>query len=60
MILIIIDRENMEKIKFIFDLDGTLTKYETIPIIAEHFNIEKDLKKLTELTVSGNIPFMES
>ena len=46
-------------IKFVFDLDGTVTSEETLPIIASHFGIEKDIQKLTHETVSGNIPFVE-
>jgi len=47
-------------VKFIFDLDGTITSEETLPIISKHFGIEKDIKDLTEKTVQGNIPFIES
>jgi len=46
--------------KFIFDLDGTVTAAETLPIISNHFNIGKEIKELTEETVKGNIPFVES
>ena len=27
--------------KFIFDLDGTITKEETLPLIARHFKVEE-------------------
>lgn len=47
-------------VKFIFDLDGTITKLETLPIIAKHFSIYDEIEKLTEKTVQGNIPFIES
>ena len=46
--------------KFLFDLDGTVTKQETLPFIAAHFGIEDALSELTEETVKGNIPFLES
>ena len=46
--------------KFIFDLDGTITKEETLPLISKHFGIEKEIDSLTEQTVKGNIPFIES
>jgi HAD superfamily phosphoserine phosphatase-like hydrolase len=46
--------------KFIFDLDGTLTTKETLPMIAEHFGIKREIKSLTNDTISGNIPFVES
>jgi HAD superfamily phosphoserine phosphatase-like hydrolase len=45
---------------FVFDLDGTLTTKETLPIIAEHFNVKEEIKSLTEETIKGNIPFVES
>lgn len=46
--------------KFIFDLDGTVTSQETLPLIAKHFNIENDIAALTKETIQGNIPFIES
>lgn len=46
--------------KFIFDLDGTITKYETLPLIANHFNIEGQINELTKATVAGQVPFIES
>lgn len=46
--------------KFIFDLDGTVTKQETLPLISKHFNIQEEMDKLTMETVKGNIPFVES
>ena len=46
--------------KFIFDLDGTVTKEETLPLIAEHFSVQEEIEKLTKQTVMGNIPFVES
>ncbi len=47
-------------IKYVFDLDGTITKHETLPIIANHFGIQSDIDQLTKDTVNGNIPFVES
>ena len=46
--------------KFLFDLDGTVTSQETLPIIASHFGISKEMEELTKQTVQGNIPFVES
>lgn len=46
--------------KFVFDLDGTVTQVETLPIIARHFGIEEEIGKLTKDTVEGRIPFVES
>ena len=46
--------------KFIFDLDGTITSQETLPTIAKYFNIESTINTLTDETINGNIPFVES
>lgn len=46
--------------KFIFDLDGTITKQETLPLISKHFGIQEEIDKLTNETIYGNIPFVES
>lgn len=46
--------------KFIFDLDGTITSKETLPAIADYFGIYEEISKLTEQTVKGDIPFIES
>ncbi|HZK57780.1 MAG TPA: HAD-IB family phosphatase [Clostridia bacterium] len=45
---------------FAFDLDGTVTKQEILPIIAEELNIEDEMRLLTELTLNGTIGFDES
>lgn len=46
--------------KFLFDLDGTVTSQETLPIISKHFGLEEQIEKMTQETVQGNIPFIES
>lgn len=46
--------------RFVFDLDGTITKEETLPKIAQHFNVQAEIDKLTQETIVGNIPFIES
>lgn len=46
--------------KFLFDLDGTVTSVETLPIISQHFNCTEQIAELTALTVQGNVPFIES
>ena len=46
--------------KFIFDLDGTITAHETLPLIARHFNVEEEITNLTKETIRGDIPFIES
>lgn len=45
--------------KFIFDLDGTLTCRETLPEIARAFGMEDQINALTAQTIRGEIPFME-
>lgn len=46
--------------KYIFDLDGTVTKEETLPIISKYFNVSKEMEELTKRTVQGEVPFVES
>lgn len=46
--------------RFIFDLDGTISTEETLPLIASHFHIEKEIDTLTRETVAGTTPFTES
>lgn len=46
--------------KYLFDLDGTVTSAETLPIIANHFECNEEIAELTKRTVQGNIPFIES
>lgn len=46
--------------KFLFDLDGTLTRFETLPLIARHFHIKREIEQLTRDTVMGNVSFEES
>lgn len=46
--------------KFLFDLDGTVTSAETLPIIAQHFDCVEQISELTARTIQGNVPFVES
>lgn len=46
--------------KFLFDLDGTVTAAETLPIISQHFDCAEKIAELTARTVQGNVPFVES
>ncbi len=43
--------------KFIFDLDGTLTRQETLPLIAEHFRLGPEIAGLTRAAVEGSLPY---
>ena len=51
---------NRKESIFLFDLDGTVTKCETLPLIAKHFKITDQVSKLTDEAVKGNIPFVEA
>jgi HAD superfamily phosphoserine phosphatase-like hydrolase len=46
--------------KYAFDLDGTITKVETLPLIAEALGLSDEMKILTDLTLEGKIPFEKS
>lgn len=47
-------------LKMMFDLDGTITSQETLPVMANHFRLHDEIGALTQETVAGNIPFIES
>jgi HAD superfamily phosphoserine phosphatase-like hydrolase len=49
-----------KNVKFVFDLDGTITAEETLPLIANYFNIQEEIATITKETIQGNIPFVES
>ncbi len=49
-----------KRIKFIFDLDGTITACESLPFIAKHFNIEEKIEELTKQAVLGEVSFKEN
>ncbi len=42
---------------FCFDLDGTVTQREILPAISSEIGIAEEMGALTDLTVSGVIPF---
>lgn len=43
-----------------FDLDGTLTKKEILPIVAKELGLYDEINQLTQETIKGLIPFHES
>lgn len=45
---------------FAFDLDGTVTSQELLPLIAGAVDLEKEMRLLTEITLKGLIPFEDS
>lgn len=44
-------------VRFLFDLDGTITTEEILPKIAKELGIYDEMKLLTNLTIRGEIPF---
>ena len=46
--------------KFVFDLDGTITKVETLPLLAKELDLAEEMQLLTDLTLGGKIPFEKS
>ena len=45
---------------FLFDLDGTVTREELLPRIAESFGVLDEIKALTQRTIAGDVPFESS
>ncbi len=43
-----------------FDLDGTITKQEILPLIAREIDLEEEISVLTDATIQGHIPFQKS
>lgn len=50
----------MKDFIFIFDLDSTISKVEILPEIAKYMGKESEIRKLTEDTMQGLIPFKYS
>lgn len=49
----------MEK-KYCFDLDGTITAQEILPLMAAELNLYDEISALTVATINGLIPFEQS
>ena len=49
-----------EKRIFAFDLDGTITLQETLPILARELDLSDEMERLTRLTLEGKIDFEAS
>ena len=45
---------------FAFDLDGTVTREETLPILAGELGLSEEMARLRRLTMDGHIAFSES
>ena len=52
--------ERRERTVFAFDLDGTVTREETLPILAGELGLSEEMARLTRLTMDGHIAFSES
>lgn len=50
----------MNKKIILFDYDGTVTEEEILPKIARAIGLEEEIKRLTEQTIAGDIPFDHS
>ena len=45
---------------YCFDLDGTLTRQELLPLIASSVGLEDEISVLTQATIDGLLPFDKS
>ena len=48
------------KKKYCFDLDGTITAQEILPLMAAELNLYDEISALTKATIDGLIPFEQS
>lgn len=46
--------------RFLFDLDGTITRQEILPEIARAIGLEHEISDLTRRTMAGELPFQSS
>lgn len=50
----------MTKTAYCFDLDGTVTKEEVLPILSREVGLFEEISALTDATIQGVIPFRKS
>ena len=50
----------MNNIAFCFDLDGTITKEEILPLLAKEINLFEEINVLTDITMRGMMRFEQS
>lgn len=50
----------MKKTAFCFDLDGTITSQEILPLISKEIGLLEEINLLTQITLKGLIPFETS
>ncbi|HSQ97624.1 MAG TPA: HAD-IB family phosphatase [Rickettsiales bacterium] len=48
------------KTAFCFDLDGTLTYEEILPMLAKEIDLYEEIKILTDITINGSLSFTQS
>lgn len=48
------------KTAFCFDLDGTITTEEILPLLAREIGLYEEISALTDATINGIIPFQKS
>src|SRR3954447_23497974 len=46
--------------RFLFDLDGTITRQEILPEIASAVGLQDEIAALTRRTMAGELPFASS
>lgn len=51
---------NKRRMAYAFDLDGTITKEEILPILAAELGLLHEMQLLTRLTLNGSINFEDS
>jgi len=57
---LLLKNKSVNQVAFCFDLDGTLTKEEILPIIAKEVDLFEEINILTDVTMKGFIPFTNS
>lgn len=50
----------MQESIYAFDLDGTITRKETLPVLAAALGVEAEMALLTRLTMEGKLDFQQS
>ena len=47
-------------VRFLFDMDGTVTALETLPMVARRYGLVDKVEPLTAMAVRGEMPFEDS
>ncbi|MBR3723078.1 MAG: HAD-IB family phosphatase [Selenomonadaceae bacterium] len=51
--------KNSKPTKYCFDLDSTITKVETLPFLAEHFGVKREMEDLSHSLKEKNLDYAE-